>query len=266
MGDFGTVDYVKMSQIGHWSRAIKKMAPSFETEFVRSNGNIQYATITGNPMTRTDARTNRNTQRFDTFEKFFKSMGEIARYCQVEDAGRTRVRPPPLWLCEEAVNFWERAAVGDVERGLYRRRFGNRFYININLSNGAPWTAETREQLVWVLRERDRVIFEAFHYLTPSVFEQFAGHSDILERAVADWNASMYHYIELDLIRPSTARSKLAGLNRELHKKMIQLFFGKTAKAGAVKRAGGLVHDVLIKSIKSTHKPVHDWYQDWVQP
>ncbi len=258
--DFGEVDYAKMSAIGHWERAIKRIQLGFRFELVRGlQGRIIGAKIYGDPL---GVRFPGNSLRVTTlanFDEAYNRMEQLSIYYQIGLPTEKPIAPPPRWFVPEAQAFWEKASRRDVEKGNYVKRFGDIIQISYIAKDGSKRVESTQEQLIWVLAEADgRVRLGAFHYLDISSIE-----GRLEASAAEDWNRSMYFYIERQLLRPDIAKQKLAGLNHELHKAMLKAFFGKGSKGGVIK--GGKGYGLVIeKGIKRVNKYVNEWYERWM--
>ena len=81
------------------------------------------------------------------------------------------------------------------------------------------------------------------------------------QRVNVSWNHSMYHYIEEQLLNPDVAIQKMAAVNRELHKALLQAFFG--GGGGSVKVSGP--GDDIANLIQQGHD-LWSWHQDYAKP
>lgn len=141
--------------------------------------------------------------------------------------------------------------------GTYVKRCGASLHIEYVDDSGLRVTRDTKTQLIWVHVQHDGYIeLSAFHYLP----QEWAAGDTLKERVAREWNKDMYCYIEEQLLRPAVARQKLAGVNAELHKQLIQAFFGTPVQGiGGVKGTAA-----LLSSIAEMSSDLWVWFEGYV--
>lgn len=158
-------------------------------------------------------------------EKVLRELENLARHYKP-----SLLLPPdrkfPLWLNPEARAFASRAT--SANRGIYR--FGK----VVNFPAGKK---PTREQIVFVATDE----IEMFRYfpVDRSKYKDSAGYE-----VAMDWNRSMQFYIEERRLAPSVARGTLAGLNRELLRRLILDLFAP-GTGDAIGTGGDILHALM---------------------
>jgi hypothetical protein len=255
MAKFGPIDYPKLSRVDHWTRAIRRFVPGFRYEFIRGpSGSVASARIYGDPLGETNGTSSQPVSRHATFHDFYRTFRHLSLYYQVKNPWERPVGPPPRWLTPAGQCFWMDVALHPytyVDRRRWVEHFGPSFSLRVTRANGLRETKSTTMQLVWVsvvpgsARNGSLEIeMESFHYMPVPDESEDA----LLHRNAKSWNHSMYHYIEDQRMRPSDARQKLAGVDRELQQVLMKAFFGTGGAQGIVK-VGGQAADVaeLVK-------------------
>ena len=258
---FQRVDPGKMQQVGFWERAIRRIVPEFQVVFRRGrSGELTSAEIIGDPLGVTTPGRALKVRTVESFGDLYGAMKSLAIYYQVGEPWKKPAEPPPGWLPKEAQRFWERAANRELEHedhGTYVKRYGAPLHIEYVDDTGLRVTRETSMQLIWVHAQPDGYTeLSPFHYLP----QEWANGDPLKERVAREWNKDMHCYIEEQLLRPAVARQKLAGVNAELQKQLIQAFFGLPVQGiGGVKGTAA-----VLSSIAEMTADLTVWYKGYL--
>lgn len=220
------VAYALLSQTDRWLRSIRKVLPEVKAERMRDGAHrVVGMRLYADPFVTDPASAKRGWQAFDDLHAYHRRVETIAAFCGVADDERPQACLPPAWLRGEALMHFFAACRREGPKGVSVARFGPRLDLTHALEGGGRWTTETREVLVWsrILPGQPPSV-QAFRYLTPRLIDADDPQRALLARAFADWNVSMHVYVERERIRPDKAREKLASLNRELHRTLIEGF------------------------------------------
>ena len=245
-----------IAQLGEWTRKIGRFEPGFDWKQIPGpSGRIEKVKIVNCRICSVLPST-----EFRSFSEFYNEMHSLATYYQVIQ--RKPMRPPPSWLSKEGREFWWNISQHTKEYNRNHRwvkRFGNDLSIQVTENDGTKQMVQTKTQLIWINAEygadgSKEIELYAFHYL-PQIDDSV---DPLHARAFADWNHSMFHYIERKLVRPDIAREMLAGVNRELEKILIKAFFG--GGGGIVKVSGNAAH--IADTIKNIFD-LFNWYQGY---